>query len=258
LAAALANAETELSRRERLFEQGHIAQANVDDQVMLVDAALAKIEATDGLLDAARLNLSYTQMTAPFSGVISQKFADNFQNVVAKQPVLRLLDTSRIEMEVAVPESLIGLADYVEEVSVSFTSLPGMNVPATIARIGSEASLMTRTYPVTLVMEQPDGAPIQAGMAGFASGRVRLPSDWGEAGVVIPTSAVFTPTASEASTSHVWVIDEPSMSVKSHPIEILRAVAQGFLVDGLSKGDRIVTAGVNMLVEGQQVRLLDN
>ncbi len=255
LQAALSNATTELERREKLLENDFVSQANVDDQIMVVDAAKAKIEATEGLLDAARLNLNYTELKAPFDGIVSEVFADNFQNVVAKQPVMRILDTSQIEMEIGVPEALIGLAPFVEEISVTFSSLPNLEVPAEISRIGSEASLSTRTYPVTIVMDQPDEAKIQPGMAGKATARVRLPENWAKTGVEVPSAAVFSPDGENAGNTFVWLIDEASNTVSPKSVEVISIGGRGLVVQGLDAGDRIVTAGVNVIAEGQKVRV---
>ena len=255
LVAALANAETELARREKLLERDFVSQANVDDQAMVVDAAIAKIDATDGLLDAARLNLGYTELAAPFDGGISEVFADNFQNIIEKQPVMRLLDTSQIEMDVGVPEDLIGLASYVEEINVTFSSLPGVTVPAEIVKVGSEASLTTRTYPVTIQMEQPDGTTIQPGMAGKATARVRLPDNWAESGVEVPSASVFSPDGEGADNTFIWVINDETNTVSSKPVNVVSVGARGLMVQGLDAGDRIVIAGAKVITEGQEVRI---
>ena len=92
-------------------------------------------------------------------------YVDNFQNVIAKQRILRLLDTSQIEMEVSVPEALIGLEPYVTDIRVRFKPFPDVEISARIKEISNEASITTRTYPVTIVMDQPEGAEIKPGMA---------------------------------------------------------------------------------------------
>ncbi len=256
LLANLKNARLELKRREDLAQKGFVAQARVDDQVAVVNSTLANIEATEGSLDEARLNLRYTSLVAPFDGTVSETFIDNFQNVNARQPVVRLLDTSKIEMEIAVPENLIGLEPYVESVEVVFSSLKDVTIPAKIARIGNEASTTTRTYPVTLIMEQPKAGTIQPGMAGQATAKIRLPEDWQKTGIKVPASAVFSPDANKPSETFVWIIESQPMKVVTKRVTIKSFTERGLLVTGLNAGDRIVTAGVNTLTDGQVVRLL--
>ena len=82
-------------------------------------------------------------------------YVENFQNVLQKQPVLRLVSTAKIEMWVDVPEHLISLVDKVTEVTVRFDAFPDVELRAAIKEVGQEASFKTRTFPVKVVMDQP-------------------------------------------------------------------------------------------------------
>jgi len=258
LDATLTNAVTELKRREYLLKKGHVAQARVDNQIMIVRAAKAKIRAVQAVIDRANVDLSYTVLKAPFAGTISNVFVESFQNVLAKQPVVRLLDTSRIEMEVAVPEGLIGLASYVTDITVRFPSLPGIDIPAQIKEVGNEASATTRTYPVTILLDQPDGAEIRPGMAGQVTARVDLPSDLAERGIEVPAGAVFSPEKSTPDQVFVWIVDEQGTTVSRRAITVAGLSDRGLRVTGLKPGERIVIAGVSYLAEGQKVRISQN
>lgn len=255
LDATLTNAVTHLKRQKYLLEKGHVSQARVDNAVMAVRAAKAKIRAVQAAIDGANVTLAYTQLKAPFAGTVSQVFVENFENVVAKQPVLRILDTSRIEMEVSVPESLIGLVPYVKQITVRFPSLPGVDVPAKIKEVSNEASVTTRTYPVTIVMEQPEGSEIRPGMAGEATAKVELPSDWTKKGIEVPVAAVFAPDKSAPEKAYVWIVDESSTTVAQRSVEIASLSERGLRIVGVEPGERIVTAGVSYLTEGQKVRI---
>ncbi len=195
-------------------------------------------------------------MTAPFDGTVSETFVENFQNVVAKQPILRLLDTSQIEMEVNVPEALIGLAPYVTEILVRFKTLPDVKIPAKIKEISNEASLTTRTYPLTLVMDQPRGSEIKPDMAGEATALVELPGDWTQRGIEIPVSALFSPDDGEADQVSVWIIDEADNVVARREVQVVATANRGVLIKGVEAGERIVTAGVSFLSDGQKIRIL--
>ncbi len=255
LKANLTNAKIELERREQLVKNNHIAQARVDDQIALVKATEANIEATQGQLDEARLNLGYTTLVAPFDGAISATYVEQFQNTIAGQPIVRVLDTSRIEMEVAVPENFINLEPFVEGIEVEFSSLPGLKIPAQVAHVGNEASSATRTYPVTIIMEQPEGGVIQPGMAGRATAKVHLPDSWSDQGIHVPSSAVFSPNQKSPDETFVWVIDPEDLTVSATPVTVNAFNDRGFLVSGLEAGMRIATAGANTLKDGQKVTL---
>ena len=91
---------------------------------------------------------------------------ENFEDVQNKQAILRLLDDSKIEMIIDIPEHLIINAAYVKDAFVVFDAFPGREIAATIKEIGTEASSTTRTYPVTLIMDQPEDIRILPGMTG--------------------------------------------------------------------------------------------
>ncbi|MEM7225226.1 MAG: efflux RND transporter periplasmic adaptor subunit [Pseudomonadota bacterium] len=252
--ATLDNATVQRERDKTLFDKGHVAKAKLDQSIALEGEAKADVNAARASLQKAQLDLGYTALQAPFSGVIVETYVDNFQDVRAQEPVVRLLDSTRIEMVVDIPESLISLVPNARNIKVVFDPFPNIEIPAEIKEIGTEASATTRTYPVTLIMEQPEGATILPGMAGKASGDGSAAQQ--SASLSVPVSATFTPA--DESGTYVWVIDPNSKQVKRRPIETGEVTEFGITVnDGLEDGELVVVAGVSYLRDDQQVRLLE-
>jgi RND family efflux transporter MFP subunit len=132
------------------------------------DRLEARVDITQANLDLAKKALSDSEIYAPFSGVIVNLSVENFQSIRAKSPIARLLGVDMVEMVVNISESQITNVHQIEKIEVEFDALPGIRLPATITEIGREASLTTRTFPITLSMEQPEDANVLAGMAGTA------------------------------------------------------------------------------------------
>ncbi|MEP5320637.1 efflux RND transporter periplasmic adaptor subunit, partial [Marinobacter alexandrii] len=144
----------------------------------------------------------------------------------------------------------------VKEISVVFDALPGITVAAEIKEIGREASSATRTYPVTLVMSQPETGEILPGMAGSAKVHSMLPVDARETGIEIPATAVFT--MDDPSKSYVWIVDTTTNTLASREVDPGRLTVKGVLIrSGLTAGDWVVIKGVNSVSEGQKVRVQD-
>jgi RND family efflux transporter MFP subunit len=244
--AGRSRSKADFERRAQAARAGAVSKQEVDD-------AKAVYEATDARVRIAEKALEDTVIRASFAGTVAATYVENFQNVSAKQPVLRLLDTSKIEMWINIPESLISFAPYVQDVRARFDAFPGREVPAEIIEIGNEASLTTRTYPVKLRMRQPDDMAILPGMAGQATGRVELPGEEAASGVEVPLSALGT---EDNQTSFVWVIDASSGTVSKRSVQVGRPTPRGVVVQGLQVGEWVATAGANTLVEGQKVNLL--
>jgi len=246
-------AESNLSQAREELRIGQTGARKED-----IAAKKAEIQSLQAAVDAAKDQVAYTSLKAPFSGTVAAKYVENFQTVQAKEPIVRLLDTSKIEMTVDVPEHLIPYSRYAKEldIMVAFDAFPDRKIKATIKEIGTEASEATRTYPVTLVMDQPkdEGVEILPGMAGIVYGKGKLPDGGG--GIEIPVGAVFTPATEKQSC--VWVVDEQSETVKLRPIATGRLTTTGIVVrKGLQPGERIVVAGVHSLGEGRKVKVLD-
>jgi RND family efflux transporter MFP subunit len=257
LAAAEADADAKHQQYGRvmgLVESGTYSEARGDQARGVRDASAALVDSASSALERIRLDLSFTVLTAPFSGRIVSVYAEDFEEVRAQQNIARLLDTTQIEMVVNIPESLISLVPQVESTTVIFDVFPDVELVATIKEIGAEASQTTRTYPVTMIMEQPESVLILPGMSGTAQAR-EIRSGLPESGIVIPPSAVrASGTGDEGFT--VWVVDPGSGSVVLREVETGRVLWSGIQIEnGLSEGEWVVTAGVNSLVEGQKVRL---
>jgi RND family efflux transporter MFP subunit len=255
--AILTRAQADLIRVTNISKQdpGAISQVSIDETRQRRDSARAKVKSLQSTVATAKDQLRYTRLRAPFDGVVVETYVENFETVVAKQPIVRILDPSSIEFVVSVPETMIGLTRYVEKILVVFDALPDVNVPAKIKEIGKEASQATRTYPVTLVMAQPPGVEIFPGMAGSASIISRLPKDHAGVGIEIPATAVFS---GEEKKSYVWVVDETSKTLSRREVQIGGLSRFGMRVNaGLKPGEWIVTKGVNSVQEGEKVRIVD-
>jgi RND family efflux transporter MFP subunit len=259
---ALANAkraQSEFDREMRILQQdpGATSQTAVDRKQSQRDQARADIKSLQASVASAKDQLNYTYLKAPFDGTIVSTYVENFEDVRNKQPIVRLIDDSQIEMVVNIPEDLISLTPHVTKVFVVFDSFPEHTLEATVKEIGTEASEKTRTFPVTLIMNQPEDIKILPGMAGKTKGAEveNIEELKGAAGVEIPLSALFT--SAETNETYVWIVDEQSMTVKQRKVGTDRLTDHGIMVtDGLQTGEMIATAGVHYLIEGQQVKIL--
>ena len=258
LAAAEADAvakQQQFDRVMKLVESGTYSDAKGDEARGASNSAAAVVQSVRAALQRARLDLSYTVLKAPYAGRIVSVYAEDFEAIRAQDAIARLLDTTTIEMVVEIPETLISVTPQVKTITVIFDALPDTELIATVKEIGTEASQTTRTYPVTLAMEQPEGAAILPGMAGTARAR-EVQSGVSDNGIVVPPSAIRPGISGDSFA--VWVVDPGTGTVALRPVSTGRVFSGGVQIEnGISEGEWVVTAGVNSLVEGQKVRLPD-
>jgi RND family efflux transporter MFP subunit len=245
-------ATSDYERLKRIYEQdpGATSEAAVDRARQNRDSARANVKSLGASVANAKDKLSYTYLKAPFDGIVVNTYKENFEDVRAKQPVVRIIDNSRIEMVVNIPESLISYVPGVKNITVTFDPYPDHFIPAQVKEISAEASESTRTYPVTLIMDQPDDFKILPGMAGKAVGEP--PEGLIISTAEIPVSAVFS--REESPKSYVWVIDEQAQKVTRREVKTGELTDHGIEIEeGLEPGEWIATAGVHYLVDGQKV-----
>ena len=245
--AAQAESQRARAYRDRIAMAARTGAVSLQD---LTDAE-ARLNVAIAQLNIKQKALDDTRLTAPFSGVVAATYVEQYQRVIAKQKVLRLLDLSQIEMTIDIPENLISYIPYVSSVWCRFDAFPDRTIPARIKEIGAEASNTTRTYPVTIIMEPPDAIPLLPGMAGVVGGSADLPAGLVQRGVEIPVEALFS---DRPDSSFVWIITKPGNTVTRHQVTVGNLTPRGIMVtDGLAIGDLIAIAGVSYLQEGQQV-----
>ncbi|MEM6582872.1 MAG: efflux RND transporter periplasmic adaptor subunit [Pseudomonadota bacterium] len=251
--ATLRRASADLDRLLSVMAEdpGATSQAAVDEAREARDRARANVATATASLNSTEDNLDDTFLRAPFDGTVVATYVENFEEVLAKQPVLRIVDDRQLEMVIGIPESLISVAGDARNLRAIFDAFPDRALPARITEIGTEASEATRTYPVTVTIDQPSDFRVLSGMAGQVVGDP--PEGVEGIGLIVPISALF----SEAEDSLVWVIEESTGFVSKRTVVLGEPTEAGqTIASGINEGEWVVTAGVNFLVEGQQVRIL--
>ena len=243
--------DSEFKRGQQLLERGLLAQAEFDK-------LKAQRLSADANLDAAKQNMNYTELKAPFSGVISKKHVDNFEDVNIMQPVYTLQDLSRLNIKVALPETIMiqSREDEKARVRALFDSLPGQEFPLEVTSVSTEADPGTKTFEVTLSMDRVEGVNILPGMS--VSVRGTPPEAERQTNIIVPTHAVIADGLGKA----VYIVEQVE---NNQGVIARRSVETGLLSDhgivilsGLAEGDRVVTAGMNLVSEGLTVRVSED
>jgi RND family efflux transporter MFP subunit len=235
-------------RIDKAVKTGAVAEQDLTDAQAAFDVAKAEVRIKQKALDD-------TQIKAPYDGSIAATYVENYEQVRSKQNILRLLDISKIEVTVAIPENLILMSPYIKELSCRFDAFADQELIGHIKEVGTEASTTTRTFPVTVIMEQPKDFKVLPGMACTIQAKpVEFPEGQAQIGYIVPVSSLSTDTAGK---SYVWVIDEASHMVKQQEVVNKGLTSVGVQIQGVEKGQWVATAGVHTLREGQKVRILE-
>jgi len=259
--AALESAQSEYDRILRIQKQdpGAASESMVVKRREAVDQAKAEIKSAQAAVDAAQDKLGYTTLRAPFGGVVSKRYVDNFQEVRAKQAIVSLDDLSSLEILVDFPEIAVASVKGSEKqagaearVHAEFAAAPGKEYRLKVKEFATRADPKTQTYQVVFQMERPKDVLILPGMTATVVGEP--PVSGKQAGFfVIPAIAVF---ADDQGKSNVWVVDKEKMTVARRNVTTgdLTGEASIQITEGLKSGEMIAVSGVSQLSDGMKVK----
>jgi multidrug efflux system membrane fusion protein len=220
-------------------------------------------------LEIRKKALEDTEITARFGGTIARTFIKAFENVQAKQAVLSLQNLSRIEIKASIPEARLALVDPVRRAKMdpaemphfiaTFEFFPDRPFALEVKELSTQADPTTQTYTATFDMEAPGDVTILPGMTAMVSEKPNPNAPVAENGILrVPLDAV--PVDGEGQ-YYVWLMEKGEGDIyaaKRSDVQVGEIVGDQIEINsGLTLGQRIAAAGVHILVEGQQVRLLE-
>lgn len=237
-------AESNLNRFRQLYEQGAVGRMTYDQYVSAYEVAAAAVQQASAQHTQGANQLDYSLLRADKPGVISAITAEMGQVVSAGQPVLTLVQDGEREVEISVPENRIEELRKAQQIKVTFWALSKVTTDGRVREISPMADPVTRTYKVRISLLNPP-PEIKLGM----TAAVTLLSSDAQQTVTIPLAAIYQ----NGDIPAVWVVTGNTITLR--PIKIGQ-FGDGTIqvLEGLQQGDRIVTAGVHKLKEGQKVK----
>jgi RND family efflux transporter MFP subunit len=160
--AQLRMAQADHQRMQSLYQEGAVAQRDVETAEVALRSAETAAAAAGKRLDEANIR-------APVEGVIAQRFHESGDRVKDGDQLFRLVNTAELEFEATVPSEFVGAVRVNEPTVLSVTGMDGMGVSGQVARVNATADAATRQVKVYVTVRNPN-ARLVAGL--FASGRV--------------------------------------------------------------------------------------
>lgn len=243
---------------------GLVAQQEVDDVQGRDLAAEAQVEGAQSTLEAARSTLAaaesklehdkaiyaYSRITAPFKGVVTQRYA-NFGTLMQAgtnsntqaMPLVRLSQEDRYRLVIPVPESYVGNVKIGDPVDVRVPTLE-KHFSGVVARTSLDLHEATRTLHTEIDVPNPKG--------------ILIPGLYAEATLTLNKNAqaLTVPLESvERDSEHasVYVID-PSDKIQIRQVRLGMDTANDVeILAGLNEGEQVVVSDRASLISGQTV-----
>lgn len=226
-------------RRSQQLASQQLVSANDNDQLRF---DLENARATNRL---ARLELSYANVTAPISGVIAQRMIKPGNFVQINTPIFRIVDTSRLEAVLNVPERELETLKAGLPVLLQVDALAGKTFQGTVDRVAPVVDAGSGTFRVICAFD--GGGLLQPGMFG----RIKIDYDQRANALVIPRIALLDDE------------EDPAVFVARNGKAMRVAVKLGFMDgewaevrEGVRQGEQVVTAGKVALRDGSAVQVI--
>jgi len=244
---------------------GLVAQQEVDDSQGKALASAAQVEAAKSNLQSAQSVLAaaqakrehdqalfdYAKITAPFAGVVTQRFANlgtlmqaGTSSSTQAMPLVRLSQDDLFRLVIPVPESYVHFIHLGDPVSVNVPSL-NRTFPGKVARFSIDVREDTRTMHTEVDVQNP--------------GRVLLPGLYAEATITLEKKddAIAVPLQSVDQDNNKTTVDVVDSSGKIERRQIvlgIQTATDAEVLSGLQEGELVVVSDRSGLKAGQTVQ----
>ena len=254
---AQANADSEAERQETLFRRRVVSEAARDRAVTAAEQAAARVQQAERTLDLLKESLDDTQLKAPFDGIVNSIEVEAFGSVQPGQPVVTLYpEDGGLQATILVSYDVATSLKLGQDVAVRPGDGDRTPLPARVTEIARRAPAVS-SFPVvvTLLETRPD---LRSGMAVEILVDMAIPQL--QQGIALPMSALALqhPTDFEARPreAEIYVLEADGERgiLRQRTVKLGAVISDRvFVVEGLKPGERVVTAGVPFLRDGQEV-----
>ncbi|MCW5582252.1 MAG: efflux RND transporter periplasmic adaptor subunit, partial [Luteimonas sp.] len=237
-AAQVRKLEANYRRAQQLAAQ-QMVSANDLDQLKY---DLENARAANNL---ANLELSYSNVTAPISGVIASRSIKPGNFVQINTPIFRIVDDSRLEATLNVPERELSTLKAGQPVVLQVDAMPGKTFEGKVDRVAPVVDSGSGTFRVICAFDGK--GELQPGMFG----RMRIDYDQRADALVIPRVALLDDQGDPA----VYTVRDGKVA----RVPIKTGYTEGEWTEvrqGLKAGDEVVTAGKSALRDGSAVQVI--
>jgi RND family efflux transporter MFP subunit len=246
-------------------QKGLVAQQEVDDaqakdleSEAQVSSAQAALSAAEQQVEMSAANQkqynamsNYTRIVAPFTGVVTMRYADTGSLVAAGTssstqaiPVVRIAEVSKLRLVLPIPESLAAQIHRGDRVKVRVQAL-NKNISGKVSRFADSLDLQTRTMQTEIDFENCDNQLIPGMYTETQLTLAERPS-----ALSVPLEAV-TQNGSNATV----LLVTPENTVEEHKITLgIQGKSRVEVVSGLNEGDRVVIGNRSQFRDGEKVQ----
>lgn len=251
-ASNIANAELEEARDAyRRLKRLHDADALPDIKWVEIQS---KLKQAENAAELAARAVSDATLTSPLSGYVSQKLAADGQTVIAAQPVLKIVDLGRLQVNISVPENEISAFTTGTTANITVAATDSIRVTGKLGQKGVVADPLTRTYNVKFDITNAGGKILPGMIAAVnVEGLSTDPATVTNTQMTLPSQAVLLAADNRL---FVWLVKDGKAMQRFVTANELSADGVRVL-SGIAPGDSVIVAGMQKVSNGTKVTVAE-
>jgi RND family efflux transporter MFP subunit len=243
--AAGTTRETALTRVNNAKQQLEAVINTARQNNQAIKSAEANVEAARTQVATAQQAVADTIVRAPFSGFVSERQTAVGEFVTSSTPILTLMKTNPIKIQMKVTEADVPQVTIGRGVSVEVSAFKDRKFGGVVTAINPELEAASRSATVEAQIE--NGANLlRSGMFGTA----RINREGGSTGVFVPKSAIYLDQSTQAYRAFVIVENVAKLRVLQLGTEENDTVQ---ILSGLNADELVATSNLEQLYEGAKV-----
>ncbi len=249
--ASFETAKAEFDRAKILWASEAISKSEFD-------STKANYVSKRSEMEKVRKDYTNTTMKAPYDGKIAKIFVKNFEEVKANQEIIRFYDPTKMEILINVPESHLATLPKKEKRKITaFASLmdrPDIKMNLSFKELSGEVDPKTRSFEGVFLIDINPEIAILPGMT--VSVHVSVASlDTSLSPIFLPSISIL---ADNQKNKFVWVVDPKEFVAKKRIVTVANISGGEIeITAGLKEGERVISAGANLIQEGDKVEFLE-
>lgn len=245
-------ASAQLERNKRLLARQAIS-------VQEYEISMSNYQKAKSNYELSTNNMRDTRLTAPFDGSIEKRLVENFQRVNSGEGIVQLVNTQKLRIKFTIPDAYLYLIRANDKkFKVQFDTYNGTEFNAKLEEF-LDISTDGTGIPVTITIDDPAFDRVLYDVKPGFTCSIRMSANVGpfleESMTVVPLSAVFG--EAEGKKTYVWIVNGNKVERREVTVMSPTGEAQAMITSGLKAGEKVVTAGVYQLVEGEPIKELN-
>jgi len=243
------NANSNYARTKGLYANDNASLNELDIARANAESAKAQVRAATKAFEIAKLNETYTRLYASDDCSVSSIDIEINENVSTGQRIAIVSCGDEFEVSLDVPESVISSIDQYTPVFISYSAIPGAQFSGTVTKVSTAGS--SAAFPVVVKVHEKHQS-LRTGLAAEVTFQFDTSAIGGV--FVIPVAAIINDPAGTFVFVAMPAEQEGEATVSRKPVKVGELTQYGVeVLDGLSSGDRVITAGVSIIRDGQRV-----